>query len=273
MLHDFVQEGDICLTNREYETIQNGRTLTKQTKIPSFKRETGNNEFASANAGVEMMKKYNKQYNEQIFRPENINSLLNLIQATEPDFGRVSVLEGQKLTEYMTVVQPKLINPIIVIRWILCVSDLGTVAFAPQDLLKDAYKLIREEIWESNLVKILKKELDPKTTVLPYETQCIISSLIYKFILFQTSFAKAQKQRTINYLQMFDQQTQAIMIPHFQTYQQNLGIENPVLFSNFDYALELATKEVQTIKELHTKILQNNNLAFIELLQRAEFLE
>ncbi len=266
MLHDYVQEGDINLVSKKYQIKENGELKIKTTKIPIFKRETGNNEFSSANIGVELMKSYNQQLGKIIFKPENINSLLNLIQSTEPDFGRVVVLEGEKLIEYSTVVQPKLISPIIITRWVICVSDLGTVSFSPDKLIEDAYKLIREETWESNLIRILNGQLDPKITHLDYVETCVISSLISEFVNFQSSFVKAQKQRTKNYLDMFDSSARAILIPFFQEHDPK------VEFSNFDYALALVETEVNIVNQLHQEILNGNYESFLKLLTRTQYI-
>jgi hypothetical protein len=266
MLHDYVQDGDINLVTKKYKIKENGKIITKSTKIPVFKRETGNNEFASANVGVELMKNYNKEFGITIFKPENINALLNLIQATEPDFGRVLVLEGEKLTEYMTVIQPKLITPVVITRWIICACDLGTVSFAPENLIQDAYRLIREEIWESNLIKIFNGDLDPIKSPLSYEETCIISSLICGFIDFQSSFVKAQRQRVKNYLEMFDTQSYNTLLPFFgnEKLEQELG--------NFELSLTAVNKEIEYINKLHTEILDSKYSSFISLLQRAKYI-
>ena len=277
MLHDYIQEGDINLVIKKYTTLQNNAIVSKTAKIPVFKRETGNNEFSSANIGIEWMKEYNKQYNMVIFKPENINALLNLIQSTEPDFGRVVVLEGDNLIEYTTVVQPKLINPIVITRWIICVSDLGTVAFCPDQLINDAYKLIREEIWESNLIKILNGELNPRINKLAYQDCCIISSIITEFINFQSSFVKAQKQRTKNYIAMFEPELQELVLPFFENFEnesnQSNEDKNKEQLSNFDQALKSVDQEIMIINNLHQQIINNDYNAFLEMLVRAQYIK
>ena len=267
MIHDYIQDGDVILVPKKFRIIENKSIITKDVYLPFFKRETGNNEFASANFGVEFMKKTNKKLNSQVFTPYNINSLLNIVQATEPDFGRVSVLEGEQLVEYTTVVQPKLIDPVIITRWIMCVSDLGTVAFNPKKLMDDTYKLIREEIWESNLVKILSGTMNPIKEKLDYTTRCVISSQIVNYINFQTSFAKTQKQRTENYLQTFNEDMKSIFLPFFES--ENKG----VVLGNFEVAIKLASIEIKKVNNIFDNILQDNYDAFIELLKISGYIQ